>query len=140
VAAFRIAGDASGTRVFLPASAVAREELPRGLRELGARVDQVTAYRMVTLPLDAGACREALEADQVQVVTFASPSAMVALKEGIGEEMFRGMAREIPAAAMGPTTGGALREAGWRRVVLADSATLDGLATAAVEAARMTRP
>ena len=132
VEAFRLAGDASGARVFLPASALAREVIPRGLSALGAEVHQVTAYRTVTLPLDAAECRAAFENGEVQVVTFASPSAMEGLKAGVGEALFGRLAREVPAAAMGPTTAGALRAAGWERVTIAKEATLEGLAEAAL--------
>ncbi len=70
-------------------------------------------------------------------MTFASPSAMEALRAGIGEELFSRLAGGIPAAAMGPTTAGALAEAGWRKVSVADTPTLEGLADAAGLAAEM---
>jgi uroporphyrinogen III methyltransferase/synthase len=135
VEAFRAAGDAAGKRVLFPASAVAREEIPAGLSALGAEVHQVTAYRMVTPPLDAGKCADALKRGWVQVVTFASPSAMDGLRAGLGEDLFRRLADETPAAAMGPTTATALRKAGWGRVTVAREATLAGLADAALIAA-----
>jgi len=132
VEAFRSAGDAAGARVFFPASAIARDVIPKGLAGLGALVHQVTAYRMVQLPLDADACRAALDRGDVDVVTFASPSAMDGLRTGLGAELFRRLAREVTAAAMGPTTGAALRDAGWKKIVVARDATLEGLAEAAM--------
>jgi uroporphyrinogen-III synthase len=136
VMSFRAAGDAAGARVFFPASAIARDEIPRGLTELGAQVEQVAAYRMVTLPLDREGCRDSLERGEVQVVTFASPSAMEGLREGVGEELFGRLALEVPAAAMGPTTAGALREAGWRRLHLASIPNFSGLVEAVRDASR----
>jgi uroporphyrinogen-III synthase len=136
VEAFRNAGDASGTRVFFPASAIAGEAVPRGLESLGATVHRVTAYRMVKLPLNAVQCRIALEKGEVRAVTFASPSAMEGLREGLGDELFRQLAADVPAAAMGPTTAGALKAGGWRRIRVAVDATLEGLAEAALEAGR----
>jgi len=135
VDAFKEAGGLTGSRVFFPASAIARDVIPRGLSELGAEVVQVTAYRMVTLPLDAGSCRAALERGEVQVVTFASPSAMNGLREGLGDALFGQLAGTVPAAAMGRTTAGALREAGWKKVAVASEPTLEGLARAALDAA-----
>jgi uroporphyrinogen-III synthase len=132
---FRRAGDAAGARVLFPASAVAREVIPSGLAALGATVERVTAYRLVTLPLDPEACRAAVEAEDVQVVTFGSPSALKGLREGIGENLFLRLSRTLPAAAMGPTTAGALREAGWRRIIVAEEPTLEALAEAALRAA-----
>jgi uroporphyrinogen III methyltransferase/synthase len=137
VEAFRAASDAEGARVFFPASAIAREVIPEGLTQLGAKVDRITAYRMVTLPLDGAACRASVEAGEVQVVTFASPSAMKALRAGIGEALFDQLARSVPAAAMGPTTAGALGEEGWVRMAVAETPTWEGMADAAEEAAKM---
>ena len=134
VEAFRLAGDADGARVFFPASSIAREVIPEGLSKLGAQVDRMTAYRMITLPLDEGACRSAVEAGEVQVVTFASPSAMEGLRKGVGENLFSELARSTPAAAMGPTTAAALKEEGWRKVAVAGTPTLEGLADAVKEA------
>ncbi len=133
VEAFRAAGDAGGARVFFPASAIARDTLPRGLGELGAMVDQVTAYRTVAVPLDREACRRDVEGGEVQVVTFTSPSALGSVRSGLGEELFQPLARSVPAAAMGPTTAGALEGVGWRRIVVAEDATLESLARAALK-------
>ena len=134
VEAFRHAGDAPGARVFFPASAIARDVVPKGLQGLGAQVHQVTAYRMVMLPLDADGCGAAVDRGEVQVVTFASPSAMEGLKAGLGQELFLRLAEDTPAAAMGTTTAGALKEAGWQRIQVATEATLEGLAEAALQA------
>jgi uroporphyrinogen-III synthase len=135
VEVFRAADDVTGARVFFPASAVAREVIPRGLIGLRAVVDQVEAYRMVTLPLDRGACAEAVDRGEVQVVTFASPSAMEGLRAGIGKALFDRLALQIPAAAMGSTTAGALEKAGWTRVTVAPSPDFPGLVVAVLEAA-----
>ncbi|MBT8395974.1 MAG: uroporphyrinogen-III synthase [Gemmatimonadetes bacterium] len=134
---FRKAGDASGARVFFPSSAIARDVIPDGLEELGAEVDRTTAYRMITLPVDGSACREALEAGTVQVVTFASPSAMRGLQSGIGEGLFLELAVSLPAAAMGPTTADALRAEGWKKISVATQPTFAGLADAAAEAVEL---
>lgn len=137
VEAFRMAGDARDAKVFFPASAIARDVIPRGLAELGAQVHGVTAYRMVTLPLDEAACRNAVNGGEVQVVTFASPSAMEGLREGIGEDLFRELSRTTPAAVMGPTTGKALAGAGWLKLAVALAPTLEGLVDAAEQAATL---
>lgn len=135
VEAFRREGDAPGARIFFPASTLARDVIPRGLRELGAQVDRMPAYRMVILTLDAEACRRSLDGGQVQVVTFASPSAMEGLAKGLGEDLFSRLAESVPAAAMGPTTAQALGERGWKTVSVSAEPTMEGLASAAEEAA-----
>ncbi len=135
VRSFREAGDAAGARVLFPASAIARDVVPQGLAELGAQVDQVTAYRTVNPPLDFPACEKAVNAGEVTVVTFTSPSAMEGLREGLGDSLFTRLARSVPAAAIGSTTAGALAEAGWERIQVAEESTLEGLAEAAMKAA-----
>jgi uroporphyrinogen III methyltransferase/synthase len=137
VETFRQAGDARGARVFFPASALARDVIPVGLSELGAEVDRVTAYRLITLPVDGEACGLALAAGEVQVVTFASPSAMWAFQAGIGEDLFNEMARSLPCAAMGPTTAKSLTDVGWANMAVASTPTFHGLADAAEKAARI---
>jgi uroporphyrinogen-III synthase len=136
VEAFRAAGDAADAKIFFPASAIARDTIPGGLRALGARVDQVEAYRLETLPVDAAACARSMDRREVQVITFASPSAMEGLRAGVGDTLFRRMAEAVPAAAMGPTTGGALEAAGWHRVFLATTPDFPGLVEAARNAVR----
>lgn len=135
VRAFREAGDARGARIFLPASAIALDAVPQGLAELGAQVDQVTAYRTVNPPLDVAACEASLEAGEVQVVTFTSPSAMKGLRDGLGRTLFMKLARGVPAAAIGATTARALAGAGWDTIRVAEESTLEGLAEAALRAA-----
>lgn len=136
VEAFRQSEDVEGARIFFPASAIARDVVPKGLMALGAQVDQVTAYRLVTLPLDSAACQRSLDRGEVQAVTFASPSAMEGLREGLGEDLFARLAASVPAAAMGATTAGALKGAGWKSIEIADEPTLEGLAAAAVRGAQ----
>jgi uroporphyrinogen-III synthase len=134
VRAFRVAGDAEGARVFFPASEVARDVIPEGLSGLGAEVERVCAYRLVTLPVDAAACRESVEGGKVHVVTFASPSALNSFRNQIEVEVFHRLRKEVPAATMGPTTQAALREAGWKKVAVAETPTLEALVAAAEEA------
>jgi uroporphyrinogen-III synthase len=133
---FRAAGDTAGRRVLLPASSRARDDIPLGLSSLGASVERVTAYRLVALPLEPDRCRAELDRGEVQVITFASPSALEGLRKGVGAALFERFSKEIPAAAIGPTTHTAVREAGWRYVAVAERTDLAGLARAAVEAAR----
>lgn len=135
VEAFRREGDAGGARILFPASEIARDVIPRGLEELGGRVLRVTAYRTVPAPLDRERCRREVERGEVDVLTFASPSAAKNLEGALGPALTSRLKEGLPAAAIGPTTGGALEEAGWRRVVVAEPHTLAGLARAALEAA-----
>lgn len=128
VDAMTAAGVGSGARVLFPASEIAGATLEEGLADAGAEVVRVTAYRTVAVPIDGAACERALNAGAVQVISFASPSAVNGLVQGLGDRLFREAAARTVMAAIGPTTAAALRSAGARRVIEAAHHSLDGLA------------
>lgn len=68
-------GDVRGLRILLPRSDLARPELPAVLREHGAVVDEVIAYRTVAAP-GARAIVSALVTGDCDAVTFSSGSAV----------------------------------------------------------------
>ncbi len=114
----------AGQRVLLPASSRARDELPRGLRELGATVDVVEAYRTVE-PADlAEAVTGCLERG-FDVVAFASPSAVEGFVRAAGAR-----AAGLPAVVIGPTTEAAARAAGMDVREVAHPSTAEGLVVA----------
>jgi uroporphyrinogen-III synthase len=116
-----------GARVLFPASSRALPVLAAGLRQLGAEVLQVEAYRTDPGSLDAGACRAYIERDAVGAVTFTSPSCVDELEQALGREHFDRLLSRSSAIALGPTTGRALAERGFKPV-LARPSTLEGLA------------
>lgn len=121
-----LASGAKGLRFLLPASDRARDLLAAGLREEGAGVDVVVAYRTVAPP-DA---RERVLAGLrggVDLVTFASPSAVESFVTAAAEWVPR-----IAAAVIGPVTEQACRRAGIEVKVVAAPATAQGLAEALV--------
>ncbi len=100
----------SGTSVVCLLSDRARPTLVDGLRATGAQVRIVTAYRNQPVPdLDAQT-REMVRHGRVDVITFASPSAV--------ENFARLVGHDLPAMsgaaffAIGPTTAAALHAAG----------------------------
>jgi uroporphyrinogen-III synthase len=119
-----------GRRILFPASSLARSTLEEALRDKGAQVDRVDAYRTRTVPPDAVRVRADL-ASGVDVVTFASPSAVQALSEALGADLpaALGAAR---VAAIGRTTADALRERGVRNVEIGVEAGVNGLVNACV--------
>ncbi len=113
--------DLGGRRVLLPVSDKARATLAEGLRERGARVDVVVAYRTVT-PADTGARLERALAQGIALVTLASPSAVDGLAGALGPRV-----RGLPAAVIGPVTEQAARAAGLDVQVVATPSTVQGL-------------
>lgn len=110
---FRLAGR---DRILFPAAEVGSSALEMGLEGHPALLHRVAAYRTERLPLDSEACRQALEMDRIDAITFLSPSAVrsvvAALEaEGCTDELF---AR--PAMCIGRTTARQARASGFRTV------------------------
>lgn len=131
VRAFAAAADAAGSRVLFPASDRADDRLAGGLAGLGAEVVRVEAYRTLPAALDAASCLAAAARGEVDVVTFASPSAVDGLAAALGDAGLAALLRETAVAVIGPTTAGALVRRGRVPDAIASPATLDGLVAAA---------
>ncbi len=118
--------DVAGSKVLYVTAEGARDILPTGLREIGAELAIIEAYR--TIPDGAGAEKlaRAIEAGKVDLATFTSASAVRGYVEAVGEDL----ALRIPAASIGPQTSDALREAGIEVEAEAEESTIDGLVSA----------
>jgi uroporphyrinogen-III synthase len=117
----------AGVRILYPASSRALPTLATGLRQLGAQVTQVEAYRTEAAPLDLAECRAWIARGSIGAVTFASPSAVSELAEALGAGDFQRLLSGAAAVAIGRTTARELTTRGHAAVV-AESATLHGLA------------
>jgi uroporphyrinogen III methyltransferase / synthase len=114
----------AGMKILLPRAAEARDVIPDGLRAMGAEVDVVTAYRTVNSGRRKEELDEYLQAGQVHVVTFTSPSTVknfIAIMGGTR------LPPEVRIACIGPVTAAAAREAGLRIDVLQERYTMEGL-------------
>ncbi len=123
--ALAAADDLEGRRILLPRAAHAREVLPGGLRERGARVDVVEAYRTAGTDPDAEALRRRLDAGEVQWITFTASSTVRGWHRLMGADL--GGAR---AAAIGPITAGTAAEVGIEVDAVATEYTMPGLVRA----------
>jgi uroporphyrinogen-III synthase len=119
-----------GARVLFPAGSLARNELVDGLEARGARVDRVEAYRTRHADLDGARVRADLAAG-VDVVAFASPSAVTGLRRALDGNLV-GTLRACTVAAIGETTARALREEGFADVTVAIESSMDGLVAACI--------
>ena len=120
-------GADTGMRVLYPASSRALPTIAAGLRQLGATVTQVEAYRTETGTLDVAECRAQIERGELGAVTFASPSAVSELARALGERDFSRLLDGAPPVAIGRTTARELAAHG-RSAAVAETATLAGLA------------
>lgn len=120
-----------GVRILLPRAEAAREALVEGLTRLGARVDQVPAYRTV-LPEDAkGRARKLLKEGGIDAVTFTSSSTvrnLVGLLEGDITPL-----KGTVVACIGPITAGTAKRLGLRVDIVAREHTIRGLVEAMIE-------
>lgn len=118
-------GPLEGRRVLLPRADIAREALPRLLREQGAEVVVVDAYRTTSDASAADELRSRIDQGEVDLITFTSSSTVRNFVEAVGAEV--GGAR---IASIGPITSGTLREVGMNVDVEALEYTIPGLVAA----------
>ena len=121
--------DVAGKKVLYVTAEGARDVLPEGLREIGADVTVIEAYRSIVDGEGAEKLARAIEAGKVDLVTFTSASAVRGYIDAVGEEL----ALRVPAASIGPQTSEALREAGIEVKVEAKESTLDSLVSAVLQ-------
>jgi uroporphyrinogen III methyltransferase / synthase len=122
----------AGRRVLLPRSDRGDERVPQALRNAGAEVTEVIAYRtMATTNFDTEILSRVRRAE-VDAIVFASPSAFQNFRAAIGEAEVGQISPRVDFIAIGPTTARSIREAGARVAVQADEASAEGLAHAIV--------
>ena len=125
-------GDVAGQRVVLARADGATEDLGDALRERGAIVDDVVAYRTIEGPsADRDRLRAALN-DELDGVTFTSSSTVRGLMR-MASLTDRGRARALPAFCIGPVTAATARGAGFAVAAVAGEHTAAGLAGATAD-------
>jgi len=102
-------GACARARVLVPRSDIARPETVAVLRERGALVDDVVAYRTVVAVSTVPPVDDIVRG--VDAITFTSPSAVRGLAQ-MTREPLAGVAAGATIACIGPTTSGAARELG----------------------------
>jgi uroporphyrinogen III methyltransferase/synthase len=127
-------GIGRAARVLLPRADIGREVIGEGLRQAGATVTDVIAYRTV---LDESA-REGGEPDvyrllldgQIDVVTFTSASAVTNFTTVFGPDQAADLLAHTTIAAIGPVTADAVRNLGLTVGIQPATATVAALADA----------
>jgi uroporphyrinogen III methyltransferase/synthase len=118
-------------KFLLPRADIARPTLATGLRELGAEVDNVTAYRTVT-----GRGNEELvtklKAGQIDMITFTSSSTVKNFLIQLGEK-YQELLGEVKLACIGPITAQTAQDEGLEVDIIAEDYTIEGLLRAIIE-------
>ncbi len=119
------AHDLRGAHVLLARADIAPAKLADALREQGAEVADVAAYR--TAPAEESRTRliEALEAGEVDIITLTSSSTVRNLMSAIGAR--RDLLRGVNIACIGPVTAATAEELGLTPDVIAQEHTVPGL-------------
>jgi uroporphyrinogen III methyltransferase/synthase len=126
-------GDMHGRRVLLPRADIASQKLPSLLRDRGALVDDIIAYRtMIPRHLTLESLKSIL-AEGVDLIIFTSPSTVRNLAQITGHGALASFLRDIKVACIGPVTAHAVEELGIGVDVVAKTHTIDGVAEAIVD-------
>ena len=108
-------GSLDGCRVLVPRADIGRDVIVEGLRDAGALVTDVVAYRTVLedAQQDSGpdVYRMLLD-DEIDVVTFTSPSAVRNFASIYGKEQTIDLLSRTAVAAIGPVTSDAATQLG----------------------------
>lgn len=129
-------GDVQGCRVLLPRADIARKALVHGLREKGATVDEVAAYR--TVHSEGGPELATLLAHgEIDAVTFTSSSTvrytLDSLENAVCREQAVALLNSAALVCIGPITAATAAEQGLTVSKVAAEYTLEGLVKALVE-------
>ena len=115
VASLLALGSMHGVRVLLPRADIGREVIAEGLREAGATVTEVIAYRTIL----EDAQREGdpdiygmLLNGRIDVATFTSPSAIRNFAKIHGADQVADLLKNTVVATIGPVTADAARQLG----------------------------
>ncbi len=120
----------AGRRVLLPRSDRGDERVTATLREAGAEVTEVVAYR-TTAPTEADVnVFAAILRAEVDAVLFASPSAFENFRTKVGATETRNLSNRVDFVAIGPSTARAIRESHSLVAVRAEEPSAAGLARA----------
>jgi uroporphyrinogen III methyltransferase/synthase len=115
VAAMAQSGSLDGSRVLVPRADIGRDVIAEGLRDAGALVTDVVAYRTVLEDAqqdDGPDVYRMLLDDSIDVVTFTSPSAVRNFSEIYGKEQTIDLLSRTVVAAIGPVTTEAATQLG----------------------------
>ncbi len=117
-----------GKRFLLPRAAIADDELAQGIRELGAEVHEIAAYRTVPEAEAIAQARQMLLSGEIDVTSFTSSSTvsnLVAAFEGDPATI-----NSSKVACIGPKTAETAAKAELRVDIIASEYTIPGLVAA----------
>ncbi|MBW6512026.1 MAG: uroporphyrinogen-III C-methyltransferase [Desulfuromonadaceae bacterium] len=120
-----------GSRVLYPKANLARDLIPSKLRAAGALVSDPVAYRTIVPEGDGVRIRAMLAAGEIDVVTFASSSAIDNFIKMVGDDAPHLLDR-VAVASIGPLTSKTALRQGISVAVEPEQATVDDMLAALI--------
>lgn len=118
-------GGVEGTRILLPRAEVARPTIPDSLRQRGAEVTEVAAYRTVPDGEQVERVQTLLQRSEVDLITFTASSTVHNFVDLVGTEV-----GSATIACIGPITADTARSRGLPVHIQAETYTIPGLVAA----------
>ncbi|WCK53667.1 uroporphyrinogen-III synthase [Aneurinibacillus sp. Ricciae_BoGa-3] len=122
---------AQGEKALLPRANIARKTLPLALAALGLDVTDAPAYDTVAAEENFLETKELLRQRLIDIITFASSSAVRFFLAGLGEDN-RSLLEGVKIAVIGPVTARTAHEQGLHVDIEAEEYTISGLVDAIV--------
>ena len=119
-------------KVLIPRAAKARDLLPETLRQWGAEVDVVEAYRTVAPKEGLSQVKLLLSGHKIDVITFTSSSTVANFARLFDGQSLPELLAGVVVACIGEITKQTVEELGGRADIVAAESTIDGLIRAIV--------
>ncbi len=122
-----------GMRILLARAKVARDVLPKGLRQMGAKVDVVEVYRTIKPRGGARKLRRLFSDGRIDLITFTSSSTVNHFADLLKKEDVASVLKDTVIACIGPITTGTAKELGLKVRIQPKEFTIPALTKAIVE-------
>ena len=121
---------------LLPRADIAPKTLEKGLQNMGAKVNNIEAYRNVIPKINKKYYRMLYE-NELDLLTFTSSSTVLNFIKGMEDYLERDINldinNEVKVACIGPVTAKTARESGIEVDIIAEEYTIDGLYKAIID-------
>jgi uroporphyrinogen III methyltransferase/synthase len=120
-------------KVLIPRAAKARDILPETLRQWGAKVDVVEAYRTVAPGEGISELKNLLSNHKMDVITFTSSSTVANFARLLEAQNLKEALSGVALACIGEITKKTVEDLGGYADIVAGESTIDGLIRAIIE-------
>ncbi|MBU1170310.1 MAG: uroporphyrinogen-III C-methyltransferase [Proteobacteria bacterium] len=123
----------TGQRVLIPRAKEARPVLPIELRNMGAHVDEVTAYETLEVTDKIDELIQQIRQGDIDVITFTSSSTAKNFAALLPKGETNDIMKHVTVACIGPITAETAQELGFHVGICAENFTIPGLTQAILD-------